>query len=86
MGPPCINHTMMITPTSHARKEGKRKTEGGDGWESMRNQRGGGGECRLRQNGAFQSGTCVQWVEWRLGTRGLRIMAAFCAGTTVSTA
>jgi len=29
---------------------------------------------------------CVKWVEWGLGTRGLRIMAAFQADIRVSSA
>ena len=44
------------------------------------------GEYRLRGNGAIQSATCspcAKGVEWGLGTRGLRTVAAFWAGIPV---
>ena len=42
-----------------------------------------GGECCLRGNGANLSAICLKGVELELGTRGLRMLAAFWAGISV---
>ena len=74
----------MIAPNSPARKGGKKRGEvKGEG--VFKNLRGGGGEFGLRGNGATQSAVApfVKGVEWGLGTRGLRMVAAFGAGIPV---
>ena len=69
---------MMIAPYSRARKgekeRGEVKGEYGRIWGEEKGNSDYGGWCNPVSNMLHQ---CVEGVEWGLGTRGLRIVAAY---------
>ena len=71
---------MMIAPNSRARKGDKEKGEYGGIWEDEEWNADCGGMVQLSQQHIAPR---VKGVEWGLGRRSLRIMAAFWAGIPV---